>query len=271
MKYFNLPLLLCVVLFSSCLSDEEKRLQTDQMFEGEEIFAISYTLNEHVMYAFQPYEYYQDTVNHSAISGCPVVTVDGFSKEVRLSFGDGDCPSNKPLRSGDLILNYMDTLETGESRVRVNYEDYWVKGIKLGGIRHLDVLDSTSSGISLLDSLMDFTITDANSSSSKISGIFTHEVLFDVDSIRYYTTTGSATGRNLAGRPFSMEISDPKYYDGNCLRLGFFVAEEGEERWAIDRTVEADVNHVVRYVPAEECNNTALIQLANRTELSKTQ
>ena len=270
MKYFN-SLLLCILLFSSCLSDEEKRLQTDQTFEGEEIFNISYSLNEHLIYAFRSYAYYQDTANHSAISGCPVVAVDELTKEVRLSFGEGECDTNRPLRSGKLILNYQDTLQGGESRIRVNYEEYWVKGINVDGMRYLDPLDSTSNGISWLDSLVDYTVTDSKNSSSKISGIFTHEVKFDADSLRSFSTTGSGTGRNLAGRPFFIQILRPKYYDGNCLRLGFFVAEDGEERWTIDRTVEANINHSVHYRQAEDCNHIAFIQLADRNELSKTQ
>src|SRR5690606_2029634 len=89
MKYFSL--LLYVFIFSSCLSDEERRLQTDQSFEGEEIFNIAYSMDEHLMYAFHSYEFYRDTANHSSISGCPVVAVDESTREVKLSFGEGEC------------------------------------------------------------------------------------------------------------------------------------------------------------------------------------
>src|SRR5690554_2965996 len=134
MKYLN-SLVLCILIFSSCLSDEERRLQTDETFEGEEIFNLSYSLSEHLMYAFQSYTYYLDTANHSTISGCPIVAVDELNKEVSLSFGEGECDTNRPLRTGKLILNYQDTLQGGEPRIRLNYEAYWVKGIKLDGMR----------------------------------------------------------------------------------------------------------------------------------------
>lgn len=268
MKYLG-SLFLCLFLFSSCLSDEEKRLQTDQNFEGEEIFNLTFSLDENIPYAFQPFEFYRDTLNHSTISGCPMVHINEITKEVILTFGEGECASNKALRSGKIRLSYVDS--TGVNQVRMAYDNYWVKGIKVAGNRILEKIDSTASQLTLLDSVSGFVITDANRSTSKMEGTFTHDLVVANDSIQYFTTTGAGSGRNLAGRHFEMEITQAKQFLGDCLRTGFQVAESGKERWIFERTVEANVIHTVDFQKAEDCNNSVKILLYNGDELLKTQ
>lgn len=270
MKYTGF--LLCLFLLSSCLSDEEKRLQTDQSFEGEEIFRIAFSLDEHVSYAFQSFDFYQDTLNHSAISGCPMISINEFPKEITLTFGEGECASNKALRSGKIKLAYLDSLEEN-TRISIGYDNYWVKGVKLEGKRILDLIeiDSTATKLTLLDSVADFIVTDANRSTSKMNGVFTHEIVVANDSIQYFTTIGSGSGRNLAGRHFEMEITQAKRFSGNCLRTGFQLAESGQERWIFERTVEANAIHTVNFQQAEDCNHNARVLLYNGNEMLKQQ
>ena len=257
---------------TACLSDEEKRLQTDLSFEGEEMFSLSYSLDEHVAYSFQSPEYYMDTLNQSAIPGCPVVTIDEISNEVILTFGDGDCTTNRPLRTGKLVLSYTtDSLQVGYQQVAIRYEDYWVKGVKIDGRRHLSYVDSASSTMYLLDSITDFMITDANRSTSKLTGVILHEVFSENDSLKYYTTTGSGSGRNLTGRRFTFEINHEKRFSGNCFATGFQVAESGTEIWNFERTASRNVTHTLNFQQAEDCNHTAQIQLDDGRELLKKQ
>lgn len=268
MKHFG-SFLLCLLLFSSCISDEERRLQTDQSFEGEEMFNISFSLDEHLFYAFQPFEFYKDTLNYDTISGCPTVDINEEIKEVSLEFGEGDCTTNSPGRRGKLILTFPDSLSIQDKLIRIGYEGYSVRGINLEGIRYLDQVDSTSTGLAFYD-IPKLMFIDANKSTSKVNGEFTHHVIFSDDSIQQITSFGSASGRNLAGRPFKMEISQPKTVLGDCITNGFFVAESGEESWTFERTGEPDVKHIISYQPAAECNNTALIQLSDGRTLRKT-
>lgn len=271
MKYPFILILFLSVL-TACLSDEEKRLQTDQSFEGEEMFNLSYSLDEHVAYSFQSWEYYLDTLNQSAIPGCPVVTIDEVSNEVILAFGDGDCPTNRPLRTGKLILSYTsDSLPNGNQQVAIRYEDYWVKGVKIDGRRQLSSIDSDSSTMYLLDSIADFMITDVNRSTSKLTGVNLHAVFVENDSLKHYTTTGSGSGRNLTGRRFTFEISHEKRFSANCFVTGFQVAESGMEYWSFERTASRNVTHTLNFQQAEDCNHTAQIQLDDGRELLKNQ
>src|SRR5690606_27575565 len=111
--------LLCLFSFFSCVSDEEKRLQTDQSFEGEEMFNIAVSLDEHAFYAFHPYAFYKDTANYAGLSGCPMVNVNEEAHEVSLTFGEGACETNKPLRSGKLTLTYIDSLINEKEYIRI--------------------------------------------------------------------------------------------------------------------------------------------------------
>lgn len=263
--------LICLLILTSCLSDEEKRLQTDQTFEGQEMFNLSFSLDEHVSYAFQPYSFYKDTVNHSAIPGCPSIEIGLMEKKVVLNFGGGDCESNSSLRGGKLMLSYPDTLKSGSPQIKIAYENYIVKGIKVEGSRSLYAIDSSSAGIILLDSVTHFMITDGNKSTSKIEAVFQHEVLIENDSIQSFTTTGSGLGRNLAGRPYQMEVTQKKKFSGKCIQTGFVVAESGQENWVFERTAEANVIHTINFQIADDCNHTAKISLSDGSELSKKQ
>jgi uncharacterized protein YcfL len=265
-------LLLCLSILTACLSEEEKRLQTDQSFEGEEMFSLSYSLDEHVAYAFRSLEFYRDTVNQSVLPGCPVVTINDVSNEVVLTFGGAECPTNKPLRTGKLILSYTsDTLANENQQVAIRYEDYWVKGVKVDGRRQLHSVDSAAADLALLDSISDFVITDANRSTSKLNGVLLHELFMEADSLRYYTTTGSGAGRNLTGRAFTFDINQEKHFSSSCVQGGDLVAESGKESWTFERTAARNVIHTVNYQQAEDCSHTAQIQLDDGRELFKKQ
>src|SRR5690606_34309510 len=131
--------------------------------------------------------------------------------------------------------------------------------------------DSSSSDLAVLDSIADFIITDANRSTSELSGVFFHELFVENDSLNYYTTTGSGSGRNLTGRHFTFEIDQEKRFSADCLQRGFQVAESGQESWTFERTAARNVIHTVNYQQAEDCNHTAQIRLDDGREILKNQ
>lgn len=265
-------LFLCLMLLTGCLSEEEKRLQTDQTYEGEEMFRLSYSLDEHVAYSFYPMEYYRDSTNQSTLPGCPTVVINELTSEVVLTFGQAECPTNRALRSGNLILHYPDnTLSVENHQVEIRYEDYWAKGIKMEGRRKLFETDTIATELILTDSIFDFVITDANRSTTQLNGIFKHELIIQNDTLLNYTTMGSGGGRNITGRPYAMEITQKKEFSVGCGQEGFAVAEIGQERWIFERTASPDVIHTVIYEQAEDCNHAVHIQLDDGKELIKKQ
>src|SRR5690606_27921181 len=271
MKY-TINLFILLVLLTGCLSEEEKRLQTDQTFEGEEMFNLSFALDEHVAYSFYPMAHYRDSTNWSGLPGCPKVVIDDLSDEVVLTFGQEECTTNGALRSGKIILHYpSDTLTELDHQVEISYEDYWAKGIKIEGRRKLLEVDTLAGHIILIDSIADFIIVDANRSSSKYEGVFQHELLIQNDTLLSYTTIGAGAGRNLTGRPYTMGITQKKQFSSTCLGEGFSVAEDGQERWTFERTANPNVVHNIVYEQADDCNHAARIQLDDGKELLKKQ
>ena len=265
-------LIFCLGLLTACLTEEEKRLQTDQTFEGEEIFNLSYALDEHIAYAFHPLEFYRDTLNQAGLVGCPEVTINDVAEEVILTFGEGECPSNKALRNGKLILSYSgDTLTTGRKHVAIRYDNYWVRSFKVEGGRQLKQVDSTAASMVWADTVTNLAVTDANRSTTKLNASFLHEVFVEGDSILHFTTEGSGIGRNLTGRPFSVEINEKKLFSASCVHEGFHVAESGRESWTIERTASPNVIHTVNFEEAEDCNHAAQIQLDDGQEIEKKQ
>jgi len=264
--------LLLLWFFSSCASDEDRRLQTDQSFEGEEMFNISYSLDEHVFYALRPFKFYKDTTNYEGISGCPSVSVQEDTKTVNLLFGEGECASGGPGRKGQLVLSYGDSLlPDHQPFVRISYADYVVREIQIEGIRLLLPVDSSSNRVVFLDNVNNLMFKDARESTSKLNGEFERNVVYAGDTIRQVTTTGMGWGRNLAGRPFHLDITKAKSLSGDCLQSGGFVPETGEERWTFERTGQVDAVHSMRYGPGEGCDSNAIIHLSDGGEITKTQ
>jgi hypothetical protein len=267
MKYLGV-LMMGFILFFSCVSVEERRLQTDQSFEGEEMFNISYSLDEHISYAFRPLAFYMDTLNYPVVPGCPEIILIEENKQVRLLFGNSECPTNTTGKNGVIILTYLDSLFQENLFIRMEYEDYQVRGVTLEGERYVEV-DSILPGI-YQDRLSGLIVKDAQQSSSKINADFTHQIVF-TDSLQQIITSGSASGRNLAGRPFKMEILQDKRFFWDCVGNGFYVPASGEESWTFERTNGFDVNHRIDYSQDPECNHTATIQLDDGREINKTQ
>ena len=264
--------LLFLWLFSSCASDEDKRLETDQSFEGEEMFNISYSLDEHVFYAFSSFDFYKDTTNHESISGCPAISIEEETKTVNLLFEEGECASGGPGRRGMLVLSYGDSLVSDlQPSIRISYVDYTVRGIQIDGIRLIQQPGNTSSTSKVfLDNVTNLIFKDARQSTSKLNGEFRREVVYEGDTIKQMNTTGAGWGRNLAGRPFQLDITKAKSRSGDCLQGGNFVPEVGEEKWTFERTEAADAIHSMSYSQGEGCNSAAIIHLSDGREITKT-
>lgn len=277
MKYFWTLGVVCTLLFTSCVSDEKRRLQTDQNFEGEEIYDLSFSLDEHLLFAFPAFEFYQDTLNHAGLPGCPEVEISLPDSAIILTFGGSACEVETPVRSGKLVLVFQDSLRIQDSlivkkgMVRMEYNNYSVNENSVEGMRILYPEDSTSSGITFRDHSREFVIKKANGSSSKISGDYSHVVRFALDTIVQVSSSGTGSGRNMAGRHFDMEISQVKQFDGACFRSGFVLPASGRESWTIERTVEPDVQHELTYQAGEGCAHGAVIHLADGRELTESQ
>jgi len=253
--------LVLLILMSSCFGDIDKDIRTDLQFEGNEIFNISLSLEESLIFPFQPIDYFRLSES-LAIPGCPDVTIDENNKKVTLAFSvKKECVNSLYVpRSGKIHLQYISKTVL-ESIVKVEYEDYTVRGMKIEGTRDFKKVNSLLNPNRRTESFQDLFIIDGNNSSSRINGDFTHELGIQNGILTGFSSTGGLEGRNIAGRPIKMTQSTAKNYFVACIKDGFLLPTQGAENWQIFRNETQATNHRMVYTLENQCNSIATITL----------
>jgi hypothetical protein len=264
--YRLLPILVAFLLIlSACEEELQNPLQTDQAAEGHEMFDVSFSLNEHLYFALLEFEDYGQAVADTLVlPGCPNVQIDSLSREITLNFPQA-CENTNLARQGSITITYPEQ----DSVVRsINYVDYRVRNNSVTGNRILYSLeDDTLSGIR--DRFESLVIYDEHGSSTKVSGNLIHELLFEDEQLISFTTSGWGNGRNLAGRPFTFNISTPKTQLQECVDAGIFLPPTGVEDWIFDRTNSDNVRHQIRFGEVPTCDNSAEVLLSDGRNLQK--
>ena len=253
--------LLLLLLMSSCFGDIDKEISTDLQFEGNEIFNISFSLEESLYFPFQPIDYFR-FAKSIEIPGCPDVTLDENLKKVTLDFTvKKECINSLFVsRSGKIHLQYI-TNTVLESTVSVEYEDYSVQGMKIEGKRDFKRTNSLLNPNRRIESFQDLFIIDENESSSRINGDFTHQLQFLNGMMTGFLSTGEIEGRNIAGRRLKMTQTAAKNYNVTCINGGFLLPTQGTENWQIFRNETQATSHRLVYTLENQCNSIATITL----------
>lgn len=253
------PVLL--ILMASCFGDIDKDINTDLRFEGNEIFNVSLSLEESLFFPFQTIDYFRLS-GSLEIPGCPDITIDEASKKVTLAFSvKKECVNNLYVpRSGKIHLQYI-TNTVLESTVSVEYEDYTVRGMKIEGKRNFKKTNSLLHPNRRIETFLDLFIINANNSSSRINGSFTHELVIQNGILTGFSSNGELEGRNIAGRTLKMTQSTPKNYIVSCIENGFLLPTQGAENWQIFRNETQATNHRMVYTLENQCNSIANITL----------
>ncbi|MCL6260403.1 hypothetical protein M3O96_14975 [Aquiflexum sp. TKW24L] len=254
---------LFLIFLSSCFGDIDKDISTDLQFEGNEIFDISISLEESLYFPFQPIDYFRNTES-LAIPGCPVVTIDENLNKVTLTFTVmKECVNNLFVPRFGKIHLYYTSNSILESSVRVEYEDYVVRGMKIEGVRDFKRSTSLQNPNGRTETFEDLFIIDENNSSSRINGSYTHQLTFLTGILMGFSSTGEIEGRNIAGRRIKMTQTTAKNYNVACIQTGFLLPVNGTESWQIFRNETQATNHKLVYTLEDQCNSTATITLAD--------
>jgi hypothetical protein len=263
------------MLFSACNTDELRRLQVDQSFEGEEIYLISNILDEHLLLAFHSYEKYQDTLFTATLADCPVVNIienedeDENDRKVHLDYILPNCEGTPAIRRGRLVLTFGKSPSTEKDSVKISYEGYSVNGVKITGSRILNLLANGRNRQLFSDMAEDIIIENDVGSSSRVSFAFEHELAIKDRILTESVSTGSLSGRNWTGKTISMDISQPKHMVKTCWDQKKFRPVVGEERWTVERTEVPDVVHRLVYSSDEGCETRSLIILSEGVQMEK--
>lgn len=250
-----------LMLTASCLGDFDKDINTDLRFEGKEIFNISLSLEESLVFPFQSIDYFRLS-GSLEVPGCPDVTIDENNKKVTLAFSVKKECVNSPYvpRTGKIHLHYI-TNTALESTVSVEYEDYTVRGMKMEGKRDFKRTNSLLNPNRRTETFQDLFIIDGNNSSSRINGDFTHELGIQNGILTGFSRTGQINGRNIAGRAIKMTQTAVKNYNVNCIKSGFLLPVQGAENWQIFRNETQATNHRMVFTLENQCNSIATITL----------
>jgi hypothetical protein len=258
-RSYLLPFLL--VLLTSCLGDADKNITTDQQVEGTEIFRISQSLEESLFFALQSFEYFK-TVDPATLPGCPDVTVSDANRSVSLVFSTkSTCTNNSNTpRSGRILLQYINR-SILESSVVLTYDNYFFKGNAIEGLREFRRLTSIANPNRRTEIFENLTIRNEKNSSSRISGTFVHQLIFQNANLIQFNSGGMIEGRNIAGRAIKMTQGALKSYELACILEGTLMPKQGSESWEITHGAGQTFAHNLSYSGENTCKSTATLKL----------
>lgn len=253
--------ILFLIFAISCMSDIDKNITTDLQVEGNEIFNISFTLEESLFLGFQTIEDYRkaDTLS---LPGCPNIEINEPERRITLEFlKERDCANDQNLeRVGKIHIQYLNT-NSLEATTRLTYEDYQVRGIKVEGSRDFRQVRSLTNPNRRTEVFTDLLLIDQKESSTKISGSYEHQLTFLDGLLTGFSSTGGLEGRNITGRPIKMTPNTPRRYLVNCVKTGFYLPDSGSQTWQIFRNQTQSTTHKLEYELESECLNRANLTL----------
>jgi hypothetical protein len=256
-----LILTLCIFVINACNTDIEKNITTDLQVEGNEIFNISFGLEEAYIFAFQNLDFYRTAIQDS-LPSCPKITINEADRKVTLTFDKFiDCPSGKKLqRSGKIHLQYIN-VNVLESITRLEYEDYEVKKIKIQGRRDFKQTRSLTKPNIRTEKFENLLLIDEFESSSRFSGNYEFKLFFLDGKLSELESFGSLEGRNISGRPITMARLTNKKYLEECMKKGMVLPIQGSETWQIFRNATFSTNHTLIYEYGADCEIKAKVNL----------
>ncbi|MBS9523060.1 hypothetical protein KIH41_05725 [Litoribacter ruber] len=241
-------------LLFACSDEFDNQLQTDPEFEAEEIFNASAALDEHLYFLTMGFEDFQMASSDSLqLPGCPIINVEENDRKVTLIFTNQECPDGTTRRGGFEISFAEDSLPT-----MLTYQNYQVRQNTIEGSRSY-LRDSSL----ITENSEDILVFDSFGSSTRLNLIFHHELIYLTDTLSQIATRGEATGRNLAGRPFNMQVAEEKIQTLECWSQGINLASVGRENWNIERQQGLTVRHQISYGNQDDCDEQAEVTLDN--------
>lgn len=254
-----LILFLLVALFA-CNPDLDKDITTDLQVEGNEIFRVSFALEESYYLAFQNLDAYRN-VDTLSLPGCPDILINESERKVTLDFDvERDCPAGNSIsRKGKIHLEFLQT-GTFERITRLSYENYEVKNFRIEGTREFRQLLNFSRRTERFSDLL---VLDQFGSSTRLNGEYEFTLSFENGTLLGIEASGSLNGRNITGRPLQMEPINPKKYQVSCILSGYFLPSSGRETWRIFTNATLSTTHSLNYEADPGCQNKAIVDLSD--------
>ncbi|MDG1292410.1 MAG: hypothetical protein P8I34_06165 [Flavobacteriaceae bacterium] len=151
---------------------------------------------------------------------CATVVEDEENNIKTVTFSE-DCEGKRgQVRSGSMIITYSETQgETGSFR-QVTYDNFYLNGVKIEGIRRTEILSVDDSSKTMLTTVSDGKMIYEDGTFKTRESAMTRYVHFKNDKKTYSTLSGSKSGISTEGVKFSMEITTPIKFVYDCFSTG---------------------------------------------------
>lgn len=152
---------------------------------------------------------------------CATVVHDVENNTKTITFLE-ECEGKRgQTRSGTMIVSYSETQEEAGSFRQVTYDDFYLNGVKIEGIRRTEIISIDENGsktmrTTLTDGKMIYEDGTFKTKSSDMTR-YTH---VQNDEKQYSTLTGGKAGVSSEGVNFSMQITTPIKFVYNCFGEG---------------------------------------------------
>ncbi|MCC5937898.1 MAG: hypothetical protein JJU34_11510 [Lunatimonas sp.] len=266
-----LIILLAAAWGVGCDTDEGIRLQTDQSFEGEEMYMVSKLLDEHLPFVLQRQTFFVGDDPTKLLPDCPTITIHDQTGDVELVFSQqAACETSSNKRRGKISIHYSKApLAIGDSVV-ISFDNYSFENHQVVGTRKFRLVGLNRERRFFEEFTQDLLITTPQNHSTRIHVGYMYELLETGGRIFKITGNGTAQGRNRGGRNFEAEILENKIYDSNCLNQPLLRPTSGVESWVIGRTSTRNINHRQTFHDEGGCTTHTLIRLDEGVEMKKT-
>lgn len=214
--------------------------------EDAEINAVFADTDNVALIALQIYRLVYSTEGNFFGDLCDEAIVTHFpeNKRIIVDFGDGCTSGNGITRKGRVIINYTGMISFPTASITVNFQDYFVNGVKIEGTRV-----TTNKGIDLNYMTLSFEIkmdngkltwTDGGQSNVKISHnrkFFLHDQDMRTEII------GSSSVKSRSGVDFTSDIYYPLVYVKTCTHTGNWIASEGMSFLSLSQSIVFQVDY----------------------------
>lgn len=151
---------------------------------------------------------------------CATVVEDEENNIKTVTFSE-ECEGKRgQVRSGSMIITYSETQgETGSFR-QVTYDNFYLNGVKIEGIRRTEILSVDDSSKTMLTTVSDGKMIYEDGTFKTRESTMTRYVHFENNEKIYSTLSGSKSGISTEGVEFSVEITTPIKFVYDCFSTG---------------------------------------------------
>ncbi|WP_296703715.1 hypothetical protein [Algoriphagus sp.] len=262
MKRFNFLFIPLIILFTGCQEDAEKFIETDLPTEAAQLFNISTAWSESLYFALITFEEFQAIDSTSSLPGCPNLIIENDTRKVFLDFDiENEClQTGTKKRSGKLILEFSLVGGTNPTWV-LEYDNYSFDGNRIRGIRTFRKDISND----IIENFNPITFKTEKDLTTVFTGNLKHKK--GITNSIGIISGGIITGKNAAGREFSIDIPFNRLMLSTCFQNNELIPVTGTETWIIERGSNKKAIHELKYELIDSCNVAANVLLSDGRKL----